>query len=86
MVLLGAFSFDYNNLSARIQLVSLEDQPHAASIYQALGQIAEMAASMYPNERVLEWDDNDSLFDIVDPYFLYYLRWSGRLNKLGNDG
>lgn len=79
-------SFNYNNLSGRIQLVSQQEQPHAASIYQALAQISEMATSMYPNERVVEWDDNDSLFDIVDPYFLYYLRWSGRMAKLESEG
>lgn len=41
-----------------------------------------MAEDMYPSQRVIEWDDSDSLLDIIDPYFLFYLRWSGKLDSL----
>jgi len=42
-----------------------------------------MALEMYPNQRVIEWDDDENVLDVVDPYFLFYLRWSERLASLG---
>jgi hypothetical protein len=72
-------NFPYNELSRRIQRTCGSETPQPASIYQVCSQMAKMALDMYPGQRVIEWDDNDSLLDIVDPYFLFYLRWSGRL-------
>lgn len=75
-------NFPYNELSSRIQRVCTGETPQAASVYQACSQMSKMAEDMYPNQRVLEWDDVDSLLDIIDPYFLFYLRWSGKLDSL----
>jgi hypothetical protein len=72
----------YNELSRRIQNICRTDTPQAASIYQACSQMSKMAEDMYPSQRVVEWDDSDSLLDIIDPYFLFYLRWSGKLDSL----
>jgi hypothetical protein len=78
-------SFTYNELFRRIQDVSRNEQPQAASIYQACSQLGKIALEMYPNQRVIEWDENDSLLDIADPYLLFYLRWSGKLGVLYRD-
>ena len=67
-------SFTYPELSARIGTTCRSGTPQPASIYQACAQIANMALDMYPNERVIEWDEDDSILDIVDPYFLFFLR------------
>jgi hypothetical protein len=75
-------NFHYNELSRRLQSVSSKETPQAASVYQACSQIGKMALDMYPSQRVVEWDEDDSLLDIVDPYFLFYLRWSGKLAAL----
>ena len=75
-------SFDYNELNRRVHVTCLGETPQPQSVYQSLQQMAKMAESMFPSERVLEYDGHD-LLDIVDPYFLYYLRWSGRLGKMG---
>ena len=75
-------SFPYNELSRRIQAVCSGETPQSASVYTACAQMAKMALAMYPDQRVLEWGDSDIL-DIVDPYFLFYLRWSGKLETLG---
>lgn len=53
-----------------------------SDIYQTCSQISKMADDPYPAQRVLEWDDADSLLEIIDPYLLFYLRWSGRLQAL----
>lgn len=64
-----------------MQRVAQGDTPQSASIYQACLQIAKMALEMYPGQRVLEWDSDDIL-DVIDPYFLFFLRWSGKLASL----
>jgi hypothetical protein len=74
-------SFPYNELSRRVQRVARGETPQSASIYQACSQIAKMALEMYPGQRVLEWDSDDIL-DVIDPYFLFFLRWSGKLASL----
>lgn len=76
-------SFTYPELSRRIGNVSPSDTPQPASIYQTCSQVAKMAVDMYPAQRVIEWDDDESMLNIVDPYFLFFLRWSGRLERLG---
>jgi hypothetical protein len=78
-------SLPYNELSRRIQSVCSGETPQSASVYQACSQMSKMAVDMYPGQRVLEWDDSDVL-DVVDPYFLFYIRWSGRLGTLGRSG
>lgn len=75
-------SFPYNELSRRIQATCSAETPQSASVYQACAQMAKMALAMYPDQRVFEWGDSDIL-DVVDPYFLFYLRCSGKLDSLG---
>lgn len=74
-------SMPYNTLYKRIEAICIRETPQSASIYQACSQIARMALEMYPDQRVLEWDDDD-IMEIEDPYFLFYLRWSGKLPLL----
>jgi hypothetical protein len=74
-------SMHYNALYKRIEAICKSDTPQSASIYQACTQIARMALEMYPDQRVLEWDEDD-IMEIEDPYFLFYLRWSGKLQQL----
>lgn len=78
-------SLPYNDLFRRIQQVCVGETPQSASIYQACSQIAKMALEMYPDQRVLEWDEDD-IMEIADPYFLFYARWSGKLKNLASGG
>jgi hypothetical protein len=70
----------YSVLMERIGAVCTGDLPAASSIVQAI------AKRIAPTERVLEWDDQDltGTISIVDPYFLFYLRCSRKLQKLGS--
>jgi hypothetical protein len=38
-----------------------------------------LAEEKFPQERVIDWDEQKQVLDVSDPYFLFYLRWSGRL-------
>jgi hypothetical protein len=39
----------------------------------------ELIKDSFPNERALDWDEAKQHVYIPDPYLLFYLRWSGRL-------
>jgi hypothetical protein len=74
----------YSDLMERIQAVCVGEGPSASSIVQACRQIAKIARRIAPKERVLEWDDLEltGTMSVVDPYFLFYLRRSKKLDSL----
>jgi hypothetical protein len=76
-------SFHWNEISRRVQSSCRPDAPQAASLSTACAKIAKIATEMYPNQRVVDWEgDPVNLLSIEDPYFLFYLRWSGKLAGL----
>lgn len=78
-----SLGFSYNDISQRIQRVCAKAElPQAASIYGACSQMSDIALNMYPEQRVLEWAADDSRLDIIDPYFLFYVRWSSKIAEL----
>ena len=80
-------SFQWNDLSRRIQQTCSPDSPQAASISTACAQIARIAKDMYPGQRIIDWEgDPASILSIEDPYFLFYLRWSEKLRSLQHSG
>ncbi|MCK1737443.1 hypothetical protein IVA79_26520 [Bradyrhizobium sp. 138] len=92
-VILLALAFDppvmevpYSSLMSRIEKVCKGEGPSASSIVQACRQIAKIALRIAPKERVLEWDDQEltGTMSVVDPYFLFYLRRSRKLDTLAN--
>lgn len=80
-------SFQWNEISRRVQATCRPDSPQAASLSTACAQIAKIAREMYPNQRVVDWEgDPVNLLSIEDPYFLFYLRWSDKLAGLQREG
>jgi hypothetical protein len=43
--------------------------------------MAKIALDKFPRERTIDWDESKSVFDLPDPYLMFYLRWSGRLQN-----
>jgi hypothetical protein len=43
--------------------------------------MATLALEKFPTERAVDWDEQKQVFDVPDPYLLFYLRWSGRLRE-----
>ena len=74
----------YNDLMDRIRKVCVGAGPSASSVVQACRQISWIALRVAPQERVLEWDDQEltGTMSVVDPYFLFYLRRSKKLEIL----
>jgi hypothetical protein len=76
----------YNLLMQRIEAVCTTEPPAASSIVQACRQLDAIAKRIAPTERVLEWADQEltGTLNIVNPYFLFYLRCSRKLQTLAS--
>lgn len=73
-------SFPYAEIYERTRNVCSKESPPGSSVASALEQIPEIARDLEPNVQIIEWSDD--VLDIVDPYFLYYLRCSPRMMSL----
>jgi hypothetical protein len=75
----------YPALMERIEAVCQDGVPASSSIVQACKQIDAIAKRLAPTERILDWDAQEltGTLSIVDPYFLFYLRSSRKLDQLG---
>jgi hypothetical protein len=76
-------SFRYDKVLARVQEICIGDVPSGSSITSALSQMHIIGEEIQPGTSPISWDD-DTL-DISDPYFLFYLRYSGKLVDLARD-
>ena len=74
-------SFDYEELTARARDVCAGDAPPGASITVCCAHMHELALKRFPGDRVIDWDEQKQILSIVEPYFLFYLRWSGKLEE-----
>ena len=72
-------SFRYDEMLKRTEAVSIDDSPTGSSVAQALMQMDKLAAAIQ-EAPVIEWDED--VLDIVEPYFLFFLRNSAILRKL----
>jgi hypothetical protein len=72
----------WNELNARVQAVCVGETPAGSSIKEACRQLAKIAIEMYPQQRIVEWDEEADNLTIVDPYFLFYTRSSPKLRQL----
>lgn len=64
----------YPNLQKRIQSLCEKEQPSGSSVTGACSHIASIANES-ENRNVIEWDGENDVLDIRDPYLLFFLRW-----------
>ncbi len=74
-------SFPYEELLARTVKVCLGECPVGSSVTGTCLHMSKLALEKFPNERAIDWDEQKQVFDVPDPYLLFYLRWSGRLGE-----
>ena len=79
-----ALSFSYDDILNRAKSVCTAGSPVGSSISEALKQMEILADIVQPGAKVVEWTED--VFDVSDPYFLFYLRKSDRLSKLQSPG
>lgn len=79
-------TIEYSELTKRLDELCKGEHPEGASVVRtcvALGQIASgFADASGPS---LEWDEQAQVVVIPDPYLLFYLRWSGVLDRDSED-
>lgn len=68
-------TFRYAPLNERIAGICASGSPSGSSIISACSQSAKIVNDAAA-ERIVEWDGEHDVFDIRDPYFLFYIRWS----------
>ena len=64
----------YANLQNRIEQQCSNETPSGSSVTGACSHIASIANES-ENRAVVEWDAENDVFDIRDPYLLFFLRW-----------
>ena len=72
-------SFPYDEMVRRTRALSKKETPVGSSVAQSLMQMEKLAGTVQ-EAPVIEWDED--VLDIVEPYFLFFLRWSPHLQKL----
>jgi hypothetical protein len=74
-------SFSYEELLARTVKVCTTDAPVGSSVTGTCLHMSKLALEKFPSDRAVDWDEQKQVFDVPDPYLLFYLRWSGRLRE-----
>lgn len=82
-LIIGAIASDppeltqrYPNLLLRLQALCAGEPPSGSSVTGACSQIASIANES-ENRIIIEWDGDNDVLDMRDPYLLFYLRWGG---------
>lgn len=68
-------AFRYGPLNERITGMCMDSIPSGSSITGACEHSARIVNDA-ALDRIVEWDGESDVFDIRDPYFLFFLRWS----------
>ncbi len=68
-------NFRYQPLLERISSICNGESPSGSSITNACYHCATIANAS-ANNSIIEWDSENDVLDIRDPYLLFYLRWS----------
>jgi len=74
-------SFRYDEMLSRTAAQCSGDSPAGSSVAQALMQMDKLAKTVQ-DAPVIEWDED--VLDIVEPYFLFFLRNSYYLDNLAH--
>jgi len=74
-------SFPYEELFERTERVCSGEFPVGSSVTGTCLHMSRLAQEKFPEERAVDWDEQKQVFDIPDPYLLFYLRWSNRLRE-----
>lgn len=77
-------TWSYVDLRQAIANVCISQRPTGSSFVDACKAISKIARDNAPQQRIIEWDaTNNGTLSIVDPYFLFFLRQSSLIGKMG---
>jgi hypothetical protein len=71
----GLDTIDYEILRAAIKEVSSGTQPQAHEVTRVLDKMSQIAASDESSTPVIDWEKEERILHVTDPFFAFYLRW-----------
>jgi len=74
----GLETIEYEPLRSSIREILAEDAPRAHEVTRVIEKMAEIAASDESSTPVLDWDKEERILHITDPFFAFYLKWGVR--------
>jgi AAA+ ATPase superfamily predicted ATPase len=74
-------NFTYDEITQRVRNVCRTDSPTGSSVNESLSQMAGIASDFAKGDvPILEWEEEN--LEINNPYFMFYLRASNRLQMI----
>lgn len=74
----GMETVEYSELSSALSaLIVVEDLPGADDVSRVLGQMSKIASTQGASVAVLDWDRQNRILHITDPFFAFFLKWGG---------
>lgn len=71
----GIESIAYDKFRGYIRDVISSDLPQFGEVSRVLEKIAEISYNDGASTPVVDWDKDDAVLTITDPFFAFYLRW-----------
>ena len=68
-------SLPYEEIRHRVASLTAGDPPPMDRITRSLGYMQDIVDEELSSDRVISWDEQKRVLDIVDPHFLFFLRW-----------
>lgn len=72
----GVESVSYESLRSNIKNILAEDPPQKHEVTRVLDKIAEISYTDTSSTPVIDWQREDNIITITDPFFAFFLRWS----------
>lgn len=71
----GLDTIDYEQLRSSIKELLSDNIPSAHEVTRVIDQISNIALSDESSTPVLDWEKDEQLLHITDPFFAFYLKW-----------
>ena len=72
----GVETIPYDTLRANIRSILDDDLPQKHEISRVLDKIAEISYTDASSTPVIDWQRDDDILTITDPFFAFYLKWA----------
>lgn len=65
----------YEEVRSKLRELMSGEIPQSHEVGRVLVKMTEIARDKIEGEAVIEWDDDEKILHIIDPFFAFYLRW-----------
>ena len=73
----GMRKINYERLRGAIRdLLQTDDVPQAHEVTRVLEKMAEIASKDEMSVKVLDWDKEEQILHVTDPFFAFFLKWA----------